>query len=941
MKRTLLCVLSVLMVLTIKAGNVTPEAALQKATDFVKERSAKGLVPNRALSTPPKLKLAKQISGLYVFNAEGNNGFVIVSNDDRADAILGFADSGSFDVNNIPDNMRAWLEGYTEEIAWAKQNNITSSATDNRAAKAPIAPLIQTQWDQKDPYNLNCPEYSSGKKAATGCVATATAQAMYFNQWPASIQADIPASSGVGPLNAGTAIDWDNMQLTYSGSETNAQKTAVANLMVYLGCALNMKYGSTSLAYGRDIPHVLKDYFDYDETTEHIQRIFYSYTNWINIVYHELSNNRVVIIGGRNSDVGHSFICDGYQGEDFFHFNWGWGGSSDGYYKLSAVNPKDRGTGGGSTPAGYIWEQGAVIGIQKKGAGGTVSPLVSQKNDNNLTVNSISASATSVAKNASIDISFSITNNGTKDFDGDIALRIHPISDTGNIIGDAKYFNIKVGETINGVIPFAPAKIPEGQYTISLSKIVINDEGKSVYKQLEPKPETATITVTAATSTGGTDNVVLTIEPIVADATYTGTYNSAGNKKYDLLGNNLNASIRMTNATDTDYDGELLWKVVPSDFEGGFYYEIIPVSVPKNSHVDVPIVVNNLDISKPYHRLCLNYIMDGNQQTQQNYRYYLKPAITTYYADGTYNVAAASTTYDVPATALSVDLSGANVTTVTTTNSNPNCLYFLKTTDAVPAGLTNVIKFDGSSYTAESITLTDGNNFQTPVDFTATSIEFTYSNDRWADGEGGWNTIVLPFDVTKVTANGNDIDWFRSSTDTGKQFWLKEFTSDASGAVNFSFASDFKANTPYIIALPGDHWGSAFDLSSKTIKFIGQNAVISNNPKAVVTADYYRFVGGITSTSVTNGYIINAAGKKFEVTASGTSAPFRAYFKPDIYDATVGSLAIGTDEDNVITGISNIKVGTDDNTYYDLQGRRVLYPKKGLYILNGKKVIIK
>ena len=937
MKRTLLCILSLLMTIIIKAGDVTPEVAMKQAADFVKQRVANG---SRRAPSASQLTMAKKVSGLYVINIGKSEGFVIVSPDDRTDAILGFADQGSFDVNNIPENMKAWLEGYADEIAWAKQNNVTSSVSSNRAAKTSIAPLMQTKWDQQEPFNDNCPEYTTGKKAPTGCVATATAQTMFFNQWPASIANTIPKYTwntiDIGPFAAGTGIDWANMQLSYSGSESDAQKASVANLMEYLDCALKMGYGSTSSAYTSDVPAVLKNYFDYDATVEYIERPSYSYANWINIIYHELSNNRIVIYNGRNARVGHAFICDGYQGEDYFHFNWGWGGKSDGYYKLSAVNPKDLGTGGGSSTSGYALGQGAVVGIQKNGAGGTVSALVSQKNENNLTVNSIAPTvATSVAKDASIDISFNITNNGAKDFDGDIALRIQNVSTEASTVGDAKYFYIKAGETKDCVIPFAPVNINTGDYKIRLTKL--NGNGEGVYTAFGG--ETATITVTAATGTEGTDNVDLTIEPTVANATYTGTYGSEGIKyEYDLLGNNLNATVTMTNSTSNDYKGELLWKVVASDFSGSFTYESIPVTVPKNSHIDVPIVVNDLDKSKTYHRLCLNYVKNGSSVTQQNYRYYLQPAIVTYKADGTFDVVAPTTTYEVPATALSVDLAGAGVTTVTK-NSNPNCLYILKSTDDVPAGLTNVIKQTGTNYTADLITLTDGNNFQSPVDFTATKIEFIYNNNRSADGTNGWNTLVLPFDVTKVTANDTEIDWFHSNSDTGKQFWVKEFVSDAVGQVNFGFANAMKANTPYIIALPGDHWGSAYDLSSKTIKFVGQNVTISQDQKTVVTADNYRFVGNTVTSSVTKVYCINDAGNKF-VDTTGSSSAFRAYFKPDIYDAAVGSLSIGTD-DTVITGIKDIKKGTDDNVYYDLQGRRVLYPKKGLFIVNGKKVIVK
>ena len=88
-------------------------------------------------------------------------------------------------------------------------------------------------------------------------------------------------------------------------------------------------------------------------------------------------------------------------------------------------------------------------------------------------------------------------------------------------------------------------------------------------------------------------------------------------------------------------------------------------------------------------------------------------------------------------------------------------------------------------------------------------------------------------------------------------------------------------------------------------------------------------------------------GSSFKLKVSGDSPAFRPFFKPGIADRVVSSLppvsllAIGTDGGT--TGIHIIKDinGKKDDVYYDLNGRRVLYPKKGVYILNGNKVIIK
>lgn len=150
-----------------------------------------------------------------------------------------------------------------------------------------------------------------------------------------------------------------------------------------------------------------------------------------------------------------------------------------------------------------------------------------------------------------------------------------------------------------------------------------------------------------------------------------------------------------------------------------------------------------------------------------------------------------------------------------------------------------------------------------------------------------------------------------------------------------------EANTPYIIALPGNHWGEANNLSGKTIKFIGTNAEVKKSEEAVITASNYRFVGDTKAVSTENIYCINAAGNKFELKTTGGSAAFRPFFKADIFDRNVTSLGMGHGESITdIVGVTNTNI-TNDTNIYDLQGRRVDTPTRGLYIVNGKKVVIK
>ena len=216
-------------------------------------------------------------------------------------------------------------------------------------------------------------------------------------------------------------------------------------------------------------------------------------------------------------------------------------------------------------------------------------------------------------------------------------------------------------------------------------------------------------------------------------------------------------------------------------------------------------------------------------------------------------------------------------------------------------------------------------------------------NDRWADGTNGWNTIMLPYDVSFVKANNAVIDWFHSGSDTGKQFWVKQFVSDEPDVVNFDFADEMKANTPYIIAFPGDHWGLEYDVSGKTLKFIGQNVTVHKSGEASpVAGSYYSFIGDTKSVGIEDIYCLNLDGNKFDL--DNSSAPFRAYFKANTSNCTKIYLSVGngggttslSEECNAT--LSKREFATAP--VYDLSGRRVGSTlNKGVYIQNGKLFI--
>ncbi len=456
------------------AENITAEQALQLAQTFV---SGQNNVPGGRHNSPgmtPQLTQEKQVSGLYVFNVANNGGFVIVSNDDRTAPILGFGESGHLDPDNMPSNMRAWLQGYADQIAWLqKQEAQGLLVKQNGQRKAPrrvgthsteaIDPLVTCQWNQRDPYNNQCPDYSEGKKAVTGCVATAMAQVMYYHKWPQDATTTIPAyTTGSYQINMpelpATTFDWANMIDVYEDPYTDDQATAVATLMLYCGQSVEMDYGPSSGASSYSVADALRNYFDYNPTTTQcVVRSYYTAAQWADMLYHELKNDRPVVYGGASSGGGHEFVCDGYKyenGQDYFHINWGWGGTSDEYYLLSTLNPYEQGIGGSSTRDGFHYGQDAIIGIQRSTESGTTVDTTPNVLD--LTINSMTSPLNPILKGMTVDMTINVTNNSEDDYEGDIYLGL--ISGKSYYLLDGNNCFIPAGETRDVTVPFTPTE---------------------------------------------------------------------------------------------------------------------------------------------------------------------------------------------------------------------------------------------------------------------------------------------------------------------------------------------------------------------------------------------------------------------------------------------------------------------------------------------------
>ena len=297
----------------------------------------------------------------YVFNAGENDGFIIVGGDEVAHEILGYCDHGSFDIDKIPSNMKAWLGMYEKEIVRAKAEVAVKDAYTGRHAPAAtheeritIEALVPSRWDQVSPYNDQC--IFDNDRCLTGCVATAMAQVMYY--WgTVGINGEtfrcgskaVPSFTTetnkyyVDNLGSLDSFDWDNMVDEVNDDTDPEIKQAIAQLMRYCGQTIEMDYTSySSFAYYDDILPALRDYFGYNSDMQDVYSEDLSADEWDEMVYGQLIDKKPVIIGAVSDEVGHCFICDGYNAStDEYNFNWGWGGYCDGWYKMSAMTPSE------------------------------------------------------------------------------------------------------------------------------------------------------------------------------------------------------------------------------------------------------------------------------------------------------------------------------------------------------------------------------------------------------------------------------------------------------------------------------------------------------------------------------------------------------------------------------------------------------------------------
>ncbi len=300
----------------------------------------------------------------YIVRFE-HGGWAMISAEDTVEPLLGYSfDSEMVSVDQMPDVMTYLLSGYADEIEFARQltslerhyrwnGELVTRASDER-----INPLIKVDWNQGSPYNAYCPGTGSNQ-AVVGCVAVGMGQALSVVKFPIRGQGTKSYQSenyGTLSVNFDEEPDYDwNAML---GGDMNE----VARLLYHCGVLVEMGYTpNASGAQSAVVDDAFRQYYGFSDQCKSLNRSSYKDDAvWEEMMLDELRRGRAVIYSGQNSESGHCFNLDGYDGVNF-HVNWGWGGMANGYFALNALDPESQGIGGSSS--GYNQYQQAIIGV--------------------------------------------------------------------------------------------------------------------------------------------------------------------------------------------------------------------------------------------------------------------------------------------------------------------------------------------------------------------------------------------------------------------------------------------------------------------------------------------------------------------------------------------------------------------------------------------------
>lgn len=621
MKRLFLFLLTVLWgYFSVFAEPVTMEVAKETAIAFLKKNNNSLLKGHNEYVLSDAGVLFKQENTLlksedesrtmFLFNIGDEAGFIIVSGDNAVSPILGYSNEGKINIENMPACVKDWLYGYHQQILDVRQKELLPTEEVARMwkgiyvtlkASGHVDPLCKTKWDQSPYYNDMCPyDKDEKQRTLTGCPATAMAQIMKYWEYPEKgFGYHSYNHSKYGSLSAyfgNTYYDWDAMP-----NEVNSTNDAVALLMYHCGVSVEMDYGvdgsgstmaNSILSKEHTCEYAYQTYFGYDSGIESKSRTFYSDKKWKQLLKNELENGRPVQYRGSSSGGGHTWVCDGYDENGYFHMNWGWSGWYDGYYSLDNLAPGSGGAGAGS--GNFNSGQKMLIGIKPTSSSSASYDLILYED--------VSINYSTIYYYDSFKVSVNIKNKGDNNFFGDYAAAVFDQNDNFVSFLDIKEGkSLQAGNHYSSNLEFSTdglGSLYPGNYKIYICyratggswSIIGNSFWHSydTYASLRVKPYSSDITLY--------DNM-----HIVSEHTYYGD-------KFDV-------STNIVNTGNTDFSGAIALVLLTPDCEKTYVVDATTIDLSSGYYLTNGLTFSTDSLEAPpgtYLMVLLYYYMDEN-----------------------------------------------------------------------------------------------------------------------------------------------------------------------------------------------------------------------------------------------------------------------------------------------------------------------------------------
>ena len=390
MKRISILILAAcLAAQTMMAGPVSPGRAVEIGKRILssgqnQKRSANVSIVWDGESAPTR---SSENAAFYVVARDGG-GFVIISGDDNARPVLAISENSPFEVENMPENMKWWmdrLKAYVRsqvtpkadiQAQWASL--AVTRAGDNASISGTVTDKIEhltPEWNQgnsdnyyfgRQVFNKFCPRDANGNLTITGCGATSLAEILTTLSGIYPDDMPVKGTGMVGGYTVGsgytapaqyeltTRYDWAGLR-TLTGTDAINQairdgKTSLlddlGHLLADCGAIIQASYtkSGTSSGNGSNITKGMFEHMSMSKTARVVWADNYSLAEWKTMIKTDVSV-RPIFYSGQSQSGGHGFVFDGvgkYGDEDVFHVNFGWSGSGNGYY---FVDHLDSGNG--------------------------------------------------------------------------------------------------------------------------------------------------------------------------------------------------------------------------------------------------------------------------------------------------------------------------------------------------------------------------------------------------------------------------------------------------------------------------------------------------------------------------------------------------------------------------------------------------------------------